>query len=295
LSLLLTIVITCYNEGSKLLSAYESLRAQGNQDFDCLIIKDFSECDETEAVCLNLEKKGKKIIRLKKNGGLSVARNAGFLHSSTPFVAFLDADDEFSKNTIESILSALKAYPHYDFYWGNYIRRDLRDGVVINEELVCGNLYANESKELDSNKLLRSWNMSGHIPCSKRAWKRVGGYRSYCSFGGQDVDFWMRVIAAGFKGRYIPQVIYQWNRSDKGMNASRLNKAKLLEAKTLHLYEKITGSHDRGYNLLHHFIQNADDPQMRSIARQSVVNLLPYLWRSPRLYVIFILKIFFKN
>ena len=58
-----------------------------------------------------------KIIRHKKNLGVSSARNTGIKASSSEWLAFLDSDDEWLSNKIEHQLKDLKNKPDIKFFY----------------------------------------------------------------------------------------------------------------------------------------------------------------------------------
>ena len=64
-------------------------------------------------------KKQTRIIRHKKNEGLSGARNTAIKAATGDYIYFLDSDDEISKDCIQELIGPLKK-THYDFVIGDY-------------------------------------------------------------------------------------------------------------------------------------------------------------------------------
>jgi glycosyltransferase involved in cell wall biosynthesis len=84
-----TVVIPCFNQAHFLPAAVASVRRQTHGHVECIVVNDGST-DETAGVAATL---GVRLID-QSNRGLSEARNVGLAAARTPFVVFLDADDE---------------------------------------------------------------------------------------------------------------------------------------------------------------------------------------------------------
>lgn len=85
---LISIIIPCYNHGTYLKQAVESVRTQDVSEIEIIVIDDGST-DDTPKISKELD----VIYIRQKNSGLSSARNTGIKHSNGDFLVFLDADD----------------------------------------------------------------------------------------------------------------------------------------------------------------------------------------------------------
>lgn len=102
-----SIVVTCYNQGNYLNYTLNSVLLQTHKDWECIIVNDGST-DNTENISLNWCQKDNRFNYLKKdNGGLSNARNTGLEIAKGDFILFLDADDALDANKLERSLSSL--------------------------------------------------------------------------------------------------------------------------------------------------------------------------------------------
>lgn len=99
-------VIPVYDRVDTLKSAVESVLFQSYQNIEIIVVDDGSKTDLSIPLkpYLNLI----KFIRLEKNSGVSVARNAGILASKGDFVAFLDSDDLWLPFKISHQLELMK-------------------------------------------------------------------------------------------------------------------------------------------------------------------------------------------
>ena len=93
---LVTVVTPCYNSEKFIVSSINSVLSQTYKDFELILIDDGST-DSTPELLNNYYGKIKSII-LKKNCGVSSARNIALSKSDSDWVAFLDHDAIFTTN-----------------------------------------------------------------------------------------------------------------------------------------------------------------------------------------------------
>ena len=97
-----SIVIPTYNRANVIGRTLDSVLAQTYQDWECLIVDDFSTDntkDVVEEYC-NKDSRFYFIINEKKKGA-NGARNTGIEHAKGDYVSFLDSDDCWSPLTLE--------------------------------------------------------------------------------------------------------------------------------------------------------------------------------------------------
>ncbi|MFB2835374.1 glycosyltransferase family 2 protein [Floridanema evergladense] len=102
---LVSIIITCFNQGKYLEKSVNSVLNQTFSDLECLIIDDGST-DNTREVSEHLVTRDSRIKYFyKENGGVSSARNYGFRQCQGEWIQFLDADDWINEDKIRFQLS----------------------------------------------------------------------------------------------------------------------------------------------------------------------------------------------
>lgn len=110
---ILTIIIPVYNVEDYIYECLESLHNQTNQNFYTLFVDD-SGTDKSIQIINEYLKSGKlhnaKIVRRKKNGGLSAARNSGLKEANTDYVVFLDSDDFLDTRAVEVFVESIEKY-----------------------------------------------------------------------------------------------------------------------------------------------------------------------------------------
>lgn len=87
-----TVVIPNYNYGDYLSEALDSVLNQTFQDFEIIVIDNYST-DNTLDVIKSKHTEKIRVIQFQNNGSIGAARNRGVAEAKGGFVAFLDSDD----------------------------------------------------------------------------------------------------------------------------------------------------------------------------------------------------------
>ena len=102
---LVSIIINNYNYGFFIAEAIQSALGQSYQNIEIIVVDDGST-DQSPEVIRSYQKRYPGRIRaiMKDNGGQASAMNVGFKNSNGEIVCFLDSDDYWFGNKIESII-----------------------------------------------------------------------------------------------------------------------------------------------------------------------------------------------
>jgi glycosyltransferase involved in cell wall biosynthesis len=120
-----SVVIPLYNKEATVERALRSVFRQTVQDFEIVIVNDGSTDNGARVV----EAIGDSRVRLihQENQGVSVARNRGIAEARYELIAFLDADDEWLPEFLETIRRMVDRYPDCGLYATRYFLRSLVD------------------------------------------------------------------------------------------------------------------------------------------------------------------------
>lgn len=101
----LSVIIPAYNIVSVIDKCLQSIINQSFDNFEVVIVNDCST-DDTQQVLAEWAIKDNrlKIINLKKNSGVSAARNTGLQNAKGQFITFVDADDYVEPNYFQKAL-----------------------------------------------------------------------------------------------------------------------------------------------------------------------------------------------
>ena len=123
---LISVVIPAYNAGQFLDETLESVLSQTYENWECIIVNDGST-DNTESIVKKwCEKDSRFRLTNKENGGLSSARNWGIKESKAEYIAFLDADDILTPDSLEIRINTLLK-ENVDLVYSNAYRINYRE------------------------------------------------------------------------------------------------------------------------------------------------------------------------
>ena len=111
-----SIIIPAFNAEKTIFDCLDSVEKQTFRDFEVLIINDGSIDRTGDLIAEFSLSSSLKIITLNQNNlGVSVARNGGMSIAKGLWIAFLDADDEWSSNKLLRQYEIITANPEIDF------------------------------------------------------------------------------------------------------------------------------------------------------------------------------------
>src|SRR5919202_2122484 len=211
---LISVVIPVYNGEKTIKETIESVLNQTFSDFELIVINDGSQ-DSTLEIVSGIQDPRLKVFSFT-NAGLSASRNRGVSQATGEYISFLDADDLWTPDKLESQLKALQANPQaaVAYSWTDYIDESnqfLRQGGRIT---VNGNIYAN----LLMTDLLE--NGSNPLIC-KQTLAEVGGFDESLK-AAEDWDMWLRIAARyHFVVVPSPQILYRQSSQSMSSNVSK--------------------------------------------------------------------------
>jgi glycosyltransferase involved in cell wall biosynthesis len=123
---MISIIIPTYNRVIETERAVKSVLNQSVKDFEILIADDGST-DTTSEVFSHYPDLRVKYIRVEHSGLPAVPRNAALRQASGEWVAFLDSDDEWLPNKLETQLKIINSFPDVGLVCSNsYINKGIQ-------------------------------------------------------------------------------------------------------------------------------------------------------------------------
>jgi glycosyltransferase involved in cell wall biosynthesis len=113
-----SVVVPLYNTENYVARAIDSVLAQTFQDFELIVVDDGSTDSGPDLVRKYQDPRVKYYSQ--SNRGPGAARNRGIKESTSPYVSFLDADDEWLPDFLQKYLEALMRNPECDYVVGPY-------------------------------------------------------------------------------------------------------------------------------------------------------------------------------
>ena len=105
-----TVIIPCYKCAATVEETLSSLESASFSDFEVILVNDGSP-DDTGRVIEAYAAKSPMRIRIlqQENSGVSVARNNGLDHAAGKYILFLDSDDLFARNYLETVSAIMES------------------------------------------------------------------------------------------------------------------------------------------------------------------------------------------
>ena len=119
--MILSVIIPYFNDAENIKEAVLSALGQTYKNIEIIIVDDENTINSKKILnkIKNIDDKI-KIIRNKKNLGVSAARNRGIKYAKGDLIAFLDSDDLWEKNKINLQLKFIKKY-NADICYTSYL------------------------------------------------------------------------------------------------------------------------------------------------------------------------------
>ncbi|WP_062471148.1 glycosyltransferase family 2 protein [Variovorax boronicumulans] len=201
------VIIPFYNGADFIERSVKSVFEQSVPAHEVIVVNDGSRPEERAALDALAARYPFRIID-KENGGQGSARNAGVKASTSAFICFLDQDDFYLPNHIETLAAAI---PPGDRLFG-YVYADLyeadADGNVIRTGVIKE--HATHPKR-NINDLLRNdmFVLPSAALVSRRAFEAVDGFDSQF-MGFEDDDLFLRIFRKGFSNYFVDKAVTVW-------------------------------------------------------------------------------------
>lgn len=198
----LSVIIPCYNMGEFLPDAIASVEQYKGSDIEMLIINDGSTDPATLSLLKELEDKGYNVIN-QTNQGLAMARNNAIAMCEGEYFLPLDADNKIRTAYIEKGIKILDTDPAMAIVYGDAQYFGEKKGVW-------------KSRKFDLLTLMRGNYIDACVVARKKAWEQVKGYDKNIS-ALADWDFHISVAEAGWKLKYVPEVLFDYRVRNDSM------------------------------------------------------------------------------
>ncbi len=126
----ISVVVPFYNVEDYIEKCLNSLKNQTLKDIEVILVDDGSKDGSTKIAKSFAKKDARFSYHLKKNGGLSDARNYGMKYAHGEYLAFLDSDDYIDHDLYEKMYAKAKENDadmvETDFIW-EYPKKSVKD------------------------------------------------------------------------------------------------------------------------------------------------------------------------
>jgi glycosyltransferase involved in cell wall biosynthesis len=201
---LITVGITCFNEGDWLLDCWESVLVQTDDRWVSVLVMDGGASARTREIFENLNHPRLRKLAMPANVGPYPTRNKAFELTQTPYHFYLDGDDELMPNSVALALKTFEQHPGAAFVYGdcqcfgaeNEIWRYPR--VITEQDVVEG--------------------QPAPGPCAYKVetWRQLKGFAKELAKGNADYDFFIGTFEAHLPGYHCGQALYRYRVGHSG-------------------------------------------------------------------------------
>lgn len=231
-----SIIIPLYNKEKFLKATLKSVFQQTFYDYEIIIVNDGST-DKSLEIAKSYQNDKIKIFN-QKNQGVSAARNLGIEKSTASYCCFLDADDIWKPNHLESLYNLIQKYPKAGLYCNRY-EIQISKNKIIQTIFDFENSYEGYVKNFFKSSLINRIALTSAICISKKVYSEIGGFNSEIS-NGEDLDYWIR-IAINYKVVISNQItmMYNFKNDNKSLSKINIKKHKLPDLEKYQVEEKL--------------------------------------------------------
>ena len=192
-----SVIVVNYNCMTTLKYSVETiLRSKGVEEL--LLVDNASTDKSLESISESMDNR-LKIIRMKKNIGLTAARNLAASKTTCNFMAFTDADIAVDPNWLEYPCSLLKRHREFGAVQCNIVLIKNIDDIACSL-MKPGALHLKDFSKEQTNSFYRILFPIGAAFVIRRdVWNSIGGFDPSLFIGNDDVDFGIRLWLSGYE------------------------------------------------------------------------------------------------
>jgi O-antigen biosynthesis protein len=198
----ITVAIPCYNGSQYVSQTIESILSQSRSADEVLVIDDGSTDDSVKII----QRYPVKLVQHKVNRGLAEARNTAIDEAQGDVLVFIDVDAFADQRLIETLL-----HPYADPQIGGVGGRGIESNIQsIADRWRRAHAEQSHGKRSKDVPFLFGLCMSYRLEILKK----VSGFNPLFTTNAEDVDLGLRVNAAGYSLRYLPEAKVYHQRTD---------------------------------------------------------------------------------
>jgi glycosyltransferase involved in cell wall biosynthesis len=191
-SILVSVVIPCFNSSAFLRETVDSVLAQSLGDLEIVLVDDGSTDDTRGCIDELIASHPQRALTsvFGPNVGVAGARNRGIAHAHGRYILPVDADDLITPAMAAACAEVLDRQPD--------------TAIVFTDREDFGALEGTFASGRFELARLKYFNQLPYASMFRRqVWEAVGGYRANVS-GFDDWDFWIAAAAGGFRAQHLP-------------------------------------------------------------------------------------------
>ena len=217
--ILISIITPCFSAEKYLLGTYASIKSQSHQNWEWIVVDDRST-DRSWEILYGLQQSDPRIriFQNEINSGTAASRNRGIDEARGEFIAFLDADDEWTEEKLERqlgfMISSDEKFSCHDYFMmseGGVVFQDVRApfDIVTDKELRAFNPIATSFVMIKKSCI-------GHMRFDPNLRRR------------QDWVFWHEILKSSTKAVFLHEMLGKYRKdSANSISKNKFHMARL--------------------------------------------------------------------
>ena len=201
-----SVIVPTYNRANRLEGTLRSIVSQTYQDFELIVVDDGST-DNTSKVIESFP--SAQYLPMKKNSGVSKARNIGLACAKGEFICFLDSDDLWKEKKLEIQIHWMESNTDNQVCYTDEIW--IRNGVRVNQM----NKHRKYTGDIFRHCLALCIVSPSSVMIRAKLFSEIGNFDESLP-ACEDYDLWLR-IAVKYAFHFIeePLIIKQGGHGDQ--------------------------------------------------------------------------------
>jgi hypothetical protein len=205
------VVMPAWNARRTIREAVDSVLAQTWRDLE-LVVCDDGSTDGTLDALAGIDDPRLRVLRLAANVGQGAARDRAIAQTQAPWIAVIDADDAWEPDRLAVLMAANAGDADTMVFDDLLLCHDAPAGMVAWDRLRGERAFGVHSPE-PRPVPLEDFVVAPRLlvkPVMPARLLRARGIRHSSRRFGEDIEFFLRLAAAGVGLRYVPRPLYRY-------------------------------------------------------------------------------------
>lgn len=229
-----SVIIPVHNKAPHLQRSVNSVLNQSYPNFELILIDDASTDGSSEEILKFTDPRVKRLRRNTPGPGGYAARNLGIKEAQNPWIAFLDADDEWKPDHLLNVAEAIEQNPEIKFFVSGYSLLDTtyeRNGNYYVKNHERGSHRFNFSKYLKERP---AW--TGAVVVDRDTIIKAGLFPEGKASRGGDDDLWLKIMSKIRVGYWVNYLGAVYHRAAVNMVTKTIN----MDFETMIIYRTVS-------------------------------------------------------
>ena len=234
---LVSVIIPTYNRREWIKECLDSVLAQTHPNVEVIVVDDRSTDDTVEYLRSADKFHNVKLHVQEKNGGASIARNAGIEMATGELIVFIDSDDMLEPTHVETAIRLFEEFPDLGLFCCDSKMIDAEGNIILGGKTWHEALRDAKGVEVRSGfrslqDVFRFSNCFPGFTLRREVFEKLGGF-TQSIFPADDYDLALRVAESDYRVYYLHESLCLRREHDgqcSGIQNSVKTQVKLIEA-----------------------------------------------------------------